>query len=85
LPAFADSVYVIDGPDVRDMGLWFTTRMTVVRLHDGALWVSSPVPASLATRQHMLLLGPVRYLVAGTPRHVWRLAEWHSLFPDAQL
>ena len=47
LPAFAESVYVIDGPNVRDMGIWFTTRMTVVRLSNGSVWVSSPVPASL--------------------------------------
>jgi hypothetical protein len=85
IPAFANSVYVIDGPNVRDMGLWFTTRMTVVRLRNGTLWVESPVSVSLVARQQLLALGPVRYLVAGTPRHVWRLAEWHTLFPDAQL
>jgi hypothetical protein len=27
----------------------------------------------------------VRYLLAATPRHVWRLAGWHTLFPEAQL
>jgi hypothetical protein len=83
--AFAESVYVIDGPDVRDMGFWFTTRMTVVRLSTGVLWLNSPVPTSIQTRQHILQLGPVEYLVAATPRHVWRLAEWHTLFPEAQL
>ena len=30
-------------------------------------------------------MGPVRYLLAATPRHVWRLAAWHTLFPEAQL
>jgi hypothetical protein len=30
-------------------------------------------------------LGDVRYLIAATPRHVWRLATWHTLFPEAQL
>jgi hypothetical protein len=85
IPAFAESVYVIDGPNVRDFGLWFTTRMTVVQLSNGSVWVDSPVPTSLETRQQILLLGSVRYLVAATPRHVWRLAQWHTLFPEAQL
>ena len=30
-------------------------------------------------------LGPVKYLVALTRMHVWRLEEWHQLFPDAEL
>ena len=29
--------------------------------------------------------GPVKYILAATPRHVWRLAAWHTLFPAAQL
>lgn len=82
---FADSLYVIDGPNVRDMGVWFTTRMTVARLADGSVWISSPVEASPETLAWIRALGPVRYLVAATPRHVWRLAAWHDLFPDAQL
>lgn len=84
-PAFAEAVYVIDGPDVRDMGLWFTTRMAVVRLADGSVWISSPVDVAPETREWINDLGTVRYLVAATPRHVWRLAAWHTLFPEAQL
>jgi hypothetical protein len=30
-------------------------------------------------------LGTVKYLVAPTRLHVWRLEEWHALFPDAEL
>jgi glyoxylase-like metal-dependent hydrolase (beta-lactamase superfamily II) len=37
------------------------------------------------TLKHITELGPVRYLVAATPRHVWRLAAWHTLFPEAQV
>jgi hypothetical protein len=59
--------------------------MTVVRLSDGALWVNSPVPAPFDTLKRISELGPVRYLVAATPRHFWRLEGWHTLFPEAQL
>ena len=85
LQLFAENVWIADGPLVRDMGIMFTTRMTVVRLSDGSVWVESPVPASFDTLQRITKLGPVKYLVAATPRHVWRLDRWHTLFPDAQL
>jgi hypothetical protein len=85
MQAFAKDVWIIDGPTVRDMGVIFATRMTVVRLSDGALWVNSPVPAPFDTLKRITELGPVRHLVAATPRHFWRLEGWHTLFPEAEL
>ena len=82
---FAKNVLIIDGPPVRDMGFMFTTRMAVVKLSDGSLWVNSPVSVAFDTLKRITELGPVRYLLAATPRHAWRLAAWHSLFPEAQL
>jgi hypothetical protein len=83
--AFADGVWLVDGPSVRDFGFMFTTRMTVVRLGDGSLWLSSPVVVPFDTLGSIAQLGSVRYLVAATQRHVWRLEGWHTLFPNAQL
>jgi hypothetical protein len=85
LQEFAKNLWITDGPLVRDMGLLFPTRMTVAKLSTGDLWLSSPVPVSPETLEHITDKGPVRYLVAGTPRHVWRLSEWHKLFPEAEL
>ncbi|MCC7362115.1 MAG: DUF4336 domain-containing protein [Anaerolineales bacterium] len=85
LQEFAPNIWIVDGPIVFDTGFAFTTRMTVVKLSDGALWVSSPVPSPFETLEQITKLGPVRYLVAATPRHVWRLEAWHTLFPEAQL
>jgi len=79
------NLWVVDGPLVRDMGILFTTRMAIVKLTDGSLWVESPVPVPFETLERITALGPVRFLVAATPRHVWRLEGWHTLFPDAQL
>ena len=85
LPAFAENVWIVDGPNVRDMGVMFTTRMAIVKLSDGSLWVNSPVSVPFDTLKRITELGPVKYLLAATPRHVWRLAAWHALFPEAQL
>ncbi len=85
LQAFTKDVWVADGPRVRDFGVMFTTRIEVVKLSDGSLWVNSPVVVSFDTLHRITQLGPVRYLVAATPRHVWRLEMWHTLFPEAEL
>jgi hypothetical protein len=82
---FAKDLWIIDGPPVRDFGVMFTTRMIVVKLSDGSLWVDSPVSAPFDVLTRITDLGPIRYLVAATPRHVWRLEEWHTLFPQAQV
>jgi hypothetical protein len=82
---FAESLWIVDGPNVRDMGIMFTTRMTIVKLSDGSVWVESPVPLPFVTLKQIAELGPIRYIVATTQRHVWRLEGWHGLFPEAQL
>ncbi len=85
LSAFGECIWIVEGPSVRDMGVMFTTRMTVVKLCNGSLWVDSPVSVPPETLKRITGLGPVTYLVAATPRHVWRLSAWHTLFPEAQL
>lgn len=85
LREFARNIWTVDGPNVRDFGLMFTTRMVIVKLSDGSLLLSSPVWVPFDTLQQITKLGVIRYLVAATPRHVWRLDAWHSLFPKAQL
>ncbi|HKR28193.1 MAG TPA: hypothetical protein VJS11_12095, partial [Acidobacteriaceae bacterium] len=78
LHLFAENLWLVDGPNVRDMGFMFTTRMAVVKLPDDSLWVNSPVPMSFDTLTRIAELGRIRYLLAATPRHVWRLATWHT-------
>jgi hypothetical protein len=85
LSAFSEGIWIVDGPYVRDMGVTFTTRMAVVQLSDGSLWVNSPVSVPFETLKRIADCGPVKYILAATPRHVWRLAAWHTLFPEAQL
>lgn len=85
LTPFADDIWSVDGPRVRAVGMSFPTRMTVVKLGDGSLWIDSPVAASRETLEQIAALGPVRYLVAPTPMHLWRLVESRTVFPDAQL
>ncbi|HYY29952.1 MAG TPA: DUF4336 domain-containing protein [Chthoniobacterales bacterium] len=85
LQAFAKNLWIADGPSVRAMGIPFPTRMIVVKLSNGSLWVNSPVHVPDDKLDRITASGPVRYLVAPTRMHVWRLEEWHVLFPEAEL
>ena len=82
---FAPDILLVDGPIVRDFGFPFPTRMAVIRLRNGSLWIDSPVPVSTEILTRIQALGPVLYLVAPTPRHVWRLREAQLRFPKAEL
>lgn len=85
LQLFADNVTIVDGPPVRAFGVMFPTRMIVVKLTNNSLWVNSPVPVSPDILVRIKALGSVKYLVSPTKMHVWRLEEWHAMFPDAEL
>lgn len=85
LRAFAENIFIVDGPPVRPFGVAFPTRMIIAKLEDSSLWVNSPVTVSDTMLERIRQLGIVRHLVAPTRLHVWRLEEWHGLFPEAAL
>ncbi len=85
LQPFAENVWIVDGATVRAVGIPFPTRMIVVQLGDRSIWVNSPVSVPSDVLDRITGSGPVRYLVAPTKLHVWRLKSWHQLFPDAEL
>ena len=64
------------GPSVRFVFASLPTRMIVVKLGDGSLWINSPVAVSRETLDQIDVIGPGRYLVAPTALHIWRLEQW---------
>lgn len=86
LVQLGDDLWTLEGPIARDLLVVpYPTRMTVCRLVTGGLWIASPIPCSFEQLEAVVALGPVRHLVSATPRHHWRLEQWHGLFPDARL
>jgi hypothetical protein len=85
LQRFGDAIWTADGPNVRFMFEMLPTRMIVVKLRDGSLWINSPVAVPTETIEQIRRIGPVKYLVAPTRLHAWRLERWHEMFPGAQL
>ncbi len=87
LKPVADDIWIVDGPVIGMFYLGasvpFTTRMTVVRLPDGGLWLHSPTPLTDTLLAEIQALGPVRYLVAPSKLHYWWIPHWKDRFPDA--
>ena len=88
LKPVAENVWIVDGPVIRMSYLFgstipFPTRMTILRLADGGLWVHSPTELTDALKAEVAALGPVRFLVAPNKIHYWWVGDWQKVFPDA--
>ncbi|MEM6640176.1 MAG: DUF4336 domain-containing protein [Pseudomonadota bacterium] len=78
-----DGLWVVDAPMVF-CGLHIGTRMTVVRLPDGGLWLHSPIDAAPDLVAEITALGPVRFIVAPNLWHHLFVASWQAVAPDAK-
>lgn len=87
LKPVADGVWIVDGPEVRmavPLGsMPFPTRMTVVRLESGALWLHSPTQLDDGLRAALDALGPVRHLVSPNKLHYAHILSWKRAYPEA--
>lgn len=86
LQAFGPEIWIASGPTVTAAaGFHYPTRMAVIRLSGGTLFIWSPTPLSGDLRAAIDALGEVRYLIAPNSLHHSFLAEWRSAYPGARL
>lgn len=78
-------IWLLEGPSVSFYGFSYPTRMVVIRLSDGSLFVWSPVPATPELRKQIDALGRVAHLVSPNYLHHLWLGEWARLYPRARL
>jgi len=85
LEEFGPSIYIVDGPTVSFYGFPYPTRMAVVKLSDGDVWVWSPVALTDEISNAVEAIGPVRHIVSPNKIHHLFLDEWARRWPDARL
>jgi hypothetical protein len=85
LHAFGEDIWFAEGPTTAVAGFRYPTRMVVIRLADGGLFVWSPVELSEGLGAAVDALGPVRALVAPNSLHHLFLDDWKRAYPDAGL
>lgn len=86
LTAFGPGIWLADGPaPVAVAGFRYPTRMAVIRLDDGSLFVWSPVALTDPLRAAIAAIGEVAYIVAPNTLHDLYIAAWKRDFPAARL
>lgn len=85
LQPFGPNLWLADGPQADVAGFCYPTRMAVVRLSGGGLWIWSPVALSDDLRSALSGLGEVRFVVAPNTLHHLFLPEWRKAFPNARV
>jgi len=89
LKRVADDLWIVDGPVIRFgpplLRMPFTTRMTVIKLSDGGLFIHSPTPLTAALKAEVEAAGTVRFIAGPNRIHYWWIPEWHRAYPSAQV
>jgi hypothetical protein len=85
LEPFGEEIWIADGPVTAVAGFRYPTRMAVIRLPGGALFVWSPTALTPELRAVVEALGEVRHIVAPSTLHDLFLAEWRAAYPSAEL
>jgi len=85
LEPFGADIWVTDGPIAAVAGFRYPTRMAVIRLAGGALFVWSPTAYSPALGAEVDALGEVRFIVTPTALHHLHLAQWRGAYSRARL
>jgi hypothetical protein len=88
LKPVAPDVWIADGPEIRfgflGIKLPHPTRMTVVKLPQGGLWIHSPIPPAENLLRELEQIGTVHHLIAPNTFHYSWLADWTTIYPGAQ-
>ncbi|MCI3135222.1 DUF4336 domain-containing protein [Phenylobacterium aquaticum] len=85
LKPFGEDIWLADGPLVGVAGFQYPTRMAVIRLEDGGLFIWSPTAISPDLRAAVDALGAVKHIVAPNSLHHLALSDWKAAYPAARL
>ncbi len=84
LQQMAPDLWVTDRP-LSFVGIEVGTRMSVIRLADGSLFLHSPVQPDPGLRQELDALGPVRFAVAPNRFHHLFVGDFQAAYPELQI
>jgi hypothetical protein len=85
LTQFGPGLWIAEGDTVSVAGFHYPTRMALVRLRDGGLWVWSPVALTPSLAAEVRALGDVHHLVAPNSLHYLHIGDWAGAFPLARV
>jgi len=83
LRAFGKGIWFADGATVSYYGFDYPTRMVLIQLSEGQLFVWSPIALSGKLQRDIAALGTVSFLVSPNRLHHLFLQEWKAAYPRA--
>lgn len=85
LASFGPDIWIAEGPVVSFYGFPYPTRMVVIRLGDGSLFLWSPIALTPELKAEVEALGPVAHLVSPNKIHYLFLKVWKDAHPGARI
>jgi Domain of unknown function (DUF4336) len=85
LREFGPGIWTAEGPVVPFLGFRYPTRMALIRLSDGGLFIWSPTALTTPLKHEVDALGAVRFIISPNRLHHLLLGEWKSAYPPARL
>jgi hypothetical protein len=85
LKPFADDIWIADGGNVGVARFQYPTRMAIIRLSRGELFIWSPTKLTDSLQTAVNALGHVSHIVAPNSLHHLYLPEWARAYPQAAL
>jgi hypothetical protein len=82
---WGEDLWLAEGPVVSFFGFRYPTRMAVIRLSDGDLFIWSPIAVEPALKAEINALGKVAHLVSPNKLHHLYLRQWKDAYPSARL
>ncbi|MGV1755945.1 DUF4336 domain-containing protein [Rhizobium sp. A22-96] len=86
LKEFGPDIWIADGPIITAAaGFHYSTRMAVIRLSNGSLFLWSPTQISDVLRTEIDTLGNVAYVIPPNSLHHVFLGDWQRAYPNAKI
>lgn len=85
LKQFGHGIWILDGTTVEVLGFHYPTRMAVIKLSDGGVFIWSPTAISKALCGQIDAIGPVRHIVAPNSLHHLFILDWQAAYPEAKV
>lgn len=85
LEQFGQGIWISNGTNVEVMGFHYPTRMAIIKLPDGSLFIWSPIGLTDRLKAEVDGLGKVRHIIAPNSLHHLSIPDWQSAYPDANV
>lgn len=89
LKRVAEDLWIVDGPLIRFgppmFKMPFPTRMTIVRVRSGELFIHSPTRLTPELVSQVKKIGSPLWIIAPNRLHHWWIPDWKNAFPAAEI